>query len=83
MAYRDSTLDADRNHLSVTQLPYQSRITDKEEKLPMVVSLMGAPGTDMRLLEWIIDSLRKSNRPTKVQSGKVAFDTQVKLDGKF
>ena len=61
--------------LSVTQLPYQSRITGKEEKMPMVVSLMGAPGTDMRLLEWIIDSLQKSGRPTKVKSGKVAFDS--------
>ena len=59
--------------LSVTQLPYQSRITGKEEKLPMVVSLMGAPGTDMALLEWIIDSLRKSKRPTRVEAGKVAF----------
>ena len=60
---------------SVTQLPYQSRITGQEEKLPMVISFMGAPGTDMRLLEWTIDSLRKSNRPTKVKAGKVAFDT--------
>ena len=67
---------ADRHHTpSVTQLPYQSRITGQEEKLPMVVSLIGAPGTDMRLLEWTIDSLRKSNRPTKVKAGKVAFDT--------
>lgn len=40
----------------------------------MVVSLMGAPGTDMQLLERIIDSLHKSDRPTKVNTGKVAFD---------
>ena len=67
---------ADKNHLSlVTQLPYQSRITGKEEKLPMVVSLLGAPGTDNRLLEWTIDSLRKSGRPLEVKTGKVAFDT--------
>lgn len=36
---------------------------------------MGAPGSDMQLLEWTIDSLRKSNRPVKVNTGKVAFDT--------
>ncbi len=40
----------------------------------MVVSLMGASGTDMRLLEWIIDCLQKSKRPVKVKTGKVAFD---------
>ena len=45
---------------------------------------MGAPGTDIRLLEWVIESLRKSNRPTRVKAGKVAFDTQyVKLDGRW
>ena len=48
----------------------------------MVVSLMGAPGTDMQLLKWIIDSLHKSGRPTKVKTGKVAFDTEAELDGK-
>ena len=40
----------------------------------MVVSLMGAPGTDVRLLEWVLDCLRKSGRPTKVKTGKLAFD---------
>lgn len=60
--------------LVVTQLPYHSRITDREEKIPMVVSLMGAPGTDMELLTWTIDCLRKSGRPIKVKTGKLAFD---------
>lgn len=67
---------------SVTQLPYQSRITGKEEQIPMVVSLMGAPGTDVRL-EWVVDSLRKSGRPTKVETGKLAFNCSLKLGGNF
>lgn len=35
---------------------------------------MGAPGSDTRFLEWVIDNLRKSGRPTKVEAGKLAFD---------
>ena len=58
---------------AVTQLSYQSRITGREEKLPMVVSLMGAPGTDMELIQCPLDALRKSHRPTVVQTGKLAF----------
>lgn len=43
----------------------------------MVVSLMGAPGTDMELIEWAIDALRKSGRPLEVMTGKVAFTTET------
>ena len=39
----------------------------------MVVSLMGAPSTAMKLIRWILDALRKSGRMTKVQTGKVTF----------
>lgn len=35
---------------------------------------MGAPGSATRLLEWVIENLRKSGRPTKVKAGKLAFD---------
>ncbi|CAH0027363.1 unnamed protein product [Clonostachys rhizophaga] len=57
----------------ISEIPYQSRITGREEKLPMVVSLMGAPGTDAQLLEWTIDSLGKSGRATKVGVGNRMF----------
>ena len=41
----------------------------------MVVSLMGAPKTDMQLIRWALDALRKSRRPTKVKTGKEAFES--------
>jgi hypothetical protein len=34
---------------------------------------MGAPGTDMELIEQTFDALRKSGRPTKVKTGTAAF----------
>ena len=41
----------------------------------MVVSLMGAPGTDMELLTRTLDYLRMSGCPMKVSIGKLAFDS--------
>lgn len=40
----------------------------------MVVSLMGTPGTDMELIRWTLDALRRSFRMTKIITGKAAFD---------
>jgi hypothetical protein len=60
--------------ITVSQLPYTSRITNKEEKIPLVVSLMGAPHSDMELIQWAIQGLQKSGRATKVLTGKMAFD---------
>jgi hypothetical protein len=59
---------------SVSQAEYTSRITGKPEKLPIVVSLMGAPGTDSHLLDWVFDALQRSGRPTKVKTGSLAFE---------
>lgn len=58
---------------TVSQLSYESRITNKEEKIPLVVSLMGAPHSDMELIQWAIESLKGSGRATKVLTGKTAF----------
>jgi hypothetical protein len=64
----------DTMHTSpVSQIPYYSRITEREEQLPLVVSFMGAPGTDMELIQWTLYGLRESGRPTKVKTGKTAF----------
>ncbi|KAL6714329.1 hypothetical protein ACLMJK_007752 [Lecanora helva] len=72
--YLSAILEAPELAIPITQLPYKSRTTGKDEKLPMVVSLMGAPGTDMELLEWALNSLRGSDRPTNVKTGKLAFE---------
>lgn len=34
---------------------------------------MGAPNTNMELIRWTLDALRRSGRMTKVKTGKVAF----------
>ncbi|KAK0511028.1 hypothetical protein JMJ35_006580 [Cladonia borealis] len=71
--YLSVILEAPELAIPISQISYQSRITKREEKLPMVVSLMGAPNTDMELLRWTLDALRKCGRKTRVQTGKVAL----------
>ncbi|KAI3337277.1 amidase signature enzyme [Xylariaceae sp. AK1471] len=67
-------LDTNRiRETQVSEIPYVSRISGEEEKLPVVVSLMGASGTDLKLIRWTLDVLEKSGRPKKAKTGKVAF----------
>ncbi|KAH7092427.1 amidase signature domain-containing protein [Paraphoma chrysanthemicola] len=55
------------------QIPYKSRITGQEEFLPVAVSLLGAPGTDMELISLVERFLISAGRPTKVLTGKNMF----------
>ncbi|KAI0101049.1 amidase signature domain-containing protein [Nemania sp. FL0031] len=71
--YLSAILGAPELAIPISELPYTSRISKKEEKLPIVVSLMGAPGCDLRLLQWTFEGLEKSGRPTKVKTGKSIF----------
>ncbi|KAF2497086.1 hypothetical protein BU16DRAFT_560399 [Lophium mytilinum] len=64
--------------IPISQTPYQTRITGKEEQLPMVVGLMGPPSTDKKLIHWTLQALRKSGRATKVMTGPAAFETSSK-----
>ncbi|KAK2737897.1 hypothetical protein FQN57_007348 [Myotisia sp. PD_48] len=59
--------------IPISQMDYASKITGKPEKLPIVVSLMGSPGSDSQVLDWALSVLHKSGRPTKVGTGPLAF----------
>lgn len=57
----------------VDELPYRSRITNREERLPFVVGLMSLPGTDLYLMDTVRKVLQASGRPTEVQVGRKVF----------
>lgn len=59
--------------LLVGSIPYKSRVTEKIEQLPIAVALLGAPGTDLTLVETVLECLKRSGRPTKVLTGKKLF----------
>lgn len=57
----------------VGQLSYKSRISGRSEFLPVVVSLMGPPGSDLQLVDVALQCLKKNGRPTRVQTGRELF----------
>lgn len=55
------------------QVPYFSKVTGREELLPVGISVLSAPGMDLKLLDLIKDCLEKSGRPTEVKVGRTMF----------
>lgn len=59
--------------IPIGEIPYQSRITGNQEKLPVAVNVVGAPGMDY----WVLDSMRtvlqKSGRHSQVKPGSRMF----------
>ncbi|KKP04311.1 hypothetical protein THAR02_03588 [Trichoderma harzianum] len=57
----------------IAEIPYHSRVSDREEKLPFAVALMGAPGTDLKLIDTAIQILQSLHLPTVVQTGRSMY----------
>ncbi|RYO26794.1 hypothetical protein AA0111_g7852 [Alternaria arborescens] len=60
------------------QISFRSRITEHEEYLPVAVSLLGAPETDLELTEMTEDFLKHAGRSTRVLTGKTMFGDDTK-----
>jgi Asp-tRNA(Asn)/Glu-tRNA(Gln) amidotransferase A subunit family amidase len=56
------------------EMKYQSRISGREEFLPVCVAIMGLPGTDQDLLDLTRSILERSGRSTKVSVGRRMFE---------
>ena len=57
---------------------YLSRITDREEWLPVAVDIVGAPDSDLALLETVQACLVASGRPLKVATGARLFGSPAR-----
>lgn len=56
------------------EISYCSRISGKDEFLPVSVSVMGFPGTDLDLIDRVMKMMKHVGRPTKVHTGSRAFE---------
>lgn len=59
--------------IPIGEVPYASRITGREEHLPVGVNVVGTPGSDFWLLDTMKALLEKTGRPEKVQTGSRVF----------
>ncbi|KAI1155440.1 amidase signature domain-containing protein [Nemania diffusa] len=57
----------------IAEIPYQSRITHREEMLPLVLAIMSPPGTDLALMDEVLKVMKRSDMPTIVKTGRSMF----------
>ncbi|KAJ5890023.1 hypothetical protein N7504_010833 [Penicillium tannophilum] len=57
----------------IGELEYHSMISGRQEYLPVVVSVLGKPGSDMALIDVVKRVLQNSGRPTEVKTGSRMF----------
>ena len=57
----------------VGQVPYLSKVSGREELLPVGISLLSTSGMDLRLLDMVKHCLRVSGRPMEVSVGRTMF----------
>ncbi|KAF2636358.1 hypothetical protein P280DRAFT_510592 [Massarina eburnea CBS 473.64] len=62
-------LSAPELSVSIGEMQYVSEYSEKTENLPIAVSIIGAPGADMKLLDAIHQTLEDSDRTTVVATG--------------
>lgn len=67
----------------VGQVPFHSRISNRNEFLPVAVSVLGAPDTDVELIDMVQQCLLSSGRPTSVQTGSTMFGNEASVDAKI
>ncbi|KAJ4299616.1 hypothetical protein N0V90_004862 [Kalmusia sp. IMI 367209] len=71
--YLSPTLGAPEIVVPAGHVPFESRVTEQIEYLPMAVSLLGAPGTDMELITLTGEFLAHTGRPGRVSTGKTMW----------
>ncbi|KAM0455117.1 hypothetical protein ACHAPV_008008 [Trichoderma viride] len=60
--------------IPIAEIPYLSRVSGREEKLPFAVALMGTPGSDLQLIDTAIHIMSQLNLPTVVQTGRSMYN---------
>ncbi|KAH8588310.1 amidase signature domain-containing protein [Bisporella sp. PMI_857] len=68
-----SILGAPEIVVPVGQIPYESRISNQIEYLPVTASIMSQPETDMTLVQFTQAFMKDVGRPLVVNSGKTMF----------
>ncbi|KAH8588673.1 amidase signature domain-containing protein [Bisporella sp. PMI_857] len=73
MLFPAPILKAPEFTVPIGQVPFQSKVTGNVEELPVAISLLSAPGRDLKLMEIARDCLVRAGRPTNVLPGNKLF----------
>ncbi|KAJ8133575.1 hypothetical protein O1611_g61 [Lasiodiplodia mahajangana] len=68
--------------LPIGQSKYKSRVSGREESLPIAGSIAGAPGSNLMLIKLVERALKKAGWPTQVACGRDVFPSDGDNDAK-
>ncbi|KAJ9493640.1 hypothetical protein H2202_010884 [Exophiala xenobiotica] len=71
--YRDAELPSVANSSLVGEITYESTVTKRNEPLPIGASVIGAPGTDLVLLDLVGKGMKAGGFPTKLKTGRFLY----------
>ncbi|OCK76177.1 amidase [Lepidopterella palustris CBS 459.81] len=57
----------------VGEISHYSKISEREEPMPVSVAVLSAPGTDMLLIDVIKRAMEQGDRPTKLATGRSIY----------
>ncbi|CAK7229734.1 hypothetical protein SCUCBS95973_007328 [Sporothrix curviconia] len=57
----------------IGDIPYMSTVTQREERLPVAVSLIGPPGADLLLVDIVEKGMKAGHIPTQVKTGSLLY----------
>ncbi|ORX98192.1 amidase signature domain-containing protein [Clohesyomyces aquaticus] len=60
--------------IPIGQIPYKSRVSQRQEHMPAVASFLGPRNQDAAIANFAKEFLEKMHLPTKVRTGTVAFE---------
>ena len=66
-------LEAPELTIPIGEYTYKSKISGKDEKLTVGISIIGLPGHDLELFNIAMNCLHKAGRPTQVLAGNTLF----------
>ena len=58
---------------AVAQIPYESKVSERTEYLPLSIAVLGARGNDIGLVDLVNQALVKAEWTTEVNTGRLAF----------
>ncbi|CAG7975139.1 unnamed protein product [Penicillium salamii] len=63
----------------IGQTPYESRLTKRQEWLPVAIGLVGARGTDAAFASFVKETMENAELPTTVDAGRNAFSPNTSM----
>lgn len=63
--------------MTVTQIPYESRVSGEIEYLPFCASILGFKDSEKMLVKLVKEAFEAANWPVRLKTGRMAFPDDI------